>query len=150
MKKNHSGIYIYSLILLATTGMTSCKKTKPVENIEFPVSVAAPQVQTIILTDEYPGYLQALNTVNLVARVSGSLNQVLYMPGERVNKGKPLFVIEPTTYKDNVFQAGAAPSEAQATLEYDQATYARTVEAAKANAVSEVQVIQTKANYAQS
>lgn len=144
----------FPLFLLVCCGisMTACKKDKKsvAASVALPIEVAMPEVRDVTLTEEYPGYLQAFNTVNLVARVPGALQQVLYTPGVRVNKGQSLFVIEPTTYIDNVKQAEAALGEAKASLEYNKATYERTLQAAAANAVSEIQVIQTRANYEQS
>lgn len=118
-------------------------------DMKLPVEVAVPTIRDILLTNEYPGYLQAINTVTLVARVSGKLEQIAYVPGAHVKKGQLLFVIEPTNYQDNVSQAQAALKEGKANLAYAQATYERTKEAAKANAVSEIQVIQTQSNYEQ-
>lgn len=151
MKKNQPGRYIPAIVILAIFGSTACKKTeKKAETGPLPIEVALPYIKSVTLTEEYPGYLQALNTVNLVARVSGALQNVMYSPGQRVTKGQPLFVIEPTIYKDDVQQAEASLGEAKATLDYNKATYERTAQAAKMNAVSEIQVIQTKANYDQS
>lgn len=141
----------FPLIIIALFLLGGCKKKqqKTAAAFKLPVEVANPIVKDIILTVDYPGYLQAINTVNLVARVSGRLEQIAYEPGTRVRKGQTLFVIEPTTYQDNVRQSEAALKEGRATLEYAKATYERTKEAFKANAVSEIQVIQTQSNYEQ-
>ncbi|MEG1587329.1 MAG: efflux RND transporter periplasmic adaptor subunit [Bacteroidales bacterium] len=151
MKRIYFFRYMPLLLMAAGVLITGCKKKK--ENnaaaYKLPVEVAVPEVRDITLTMEYPGYLQAINTVNLVARVSGRLEQISYQPGSRVRRGETLFVIEPTTYQDNVQQAEAALKEGKATLEYAKASYERTKEAYKANAVSEIQVIQTQANYEQ-
>lgn len=151
MKKAHLFQYLALLIFSLGILFSACKKKQAssTASLKMPVQVAYPEVRDIILTVEYPGYLQALNTVNLVARVSGRLEQVAYVPGSRVRKGQTLFVIEPTTYLDNVHQAEAALKEGRATLDYAKATYERTKEAFKANAVSEIQVIQTQSNYEQ-
>lgn len=152
MKRDYFFRYV-PIFLLMVVGVlfTGCKKKKnsTAMTAKMPVEVAYPEVRNIILTIDYPGYLQAINTVNLVARVSGRLEQVSYLPGSRVRKGQTLFVIEPITYQDNVRQAEAALKEGRASLEYAQATYERTKQAFKANAVSEIQVIQTQANYDQ-
>lgn len=71
------------------------------------ISVASPVVKDITLTKEYPGYLSSEKTVDLVARVNGTLQTIAYAPGSRVRKGQVLFVIEPTIYQDNVEQAGS-------------------------------------------
>lgn len=140
----------FPLIIIALFLLGGCKKKQQkTAAFKLPVEVANPIIKDIILTVDYPGYLQAINTVNLVARVSGRLEQISYEPGTRVRKGQTLFIIEPTTYQDNVRQSEAALKEGRATLEYAKATYERTKEAFKANAVSEIQVIQTQSNYEQ-
>ena len=107
-------------------------------------------VKDITLTKEYPGYLSSEKTVDLVARVNGTLQTIAYAPGSRVRKGQVLFVIEPTIYQDNVEQAEAELNTARANLEYAQNNYARMLEAVKSDAVSQIQVLQSKSNVATS
>lgn len=114
------------------------------------ISVARPTVQDITLTKEYPGYLTSEKTVDLVGRVSGTLQTVAYAPGSRVRQGQVLFVIEPTVYQDNVSQAEAELNTARANLEYAQNNYARMQEAVKSDAVSRIQVLQAQSNVATS
>ncbi|MEG1615545.1 MAG: efflux RND transporter periplasmic adaptor subunit [Bacteroidales bacterium] len=151
MKRTNYGRYMPLLLVLWGVLLTGCKKTSKKETAGMvpPIEVSTPEVRDIMLTETYPGYLQAFNTVNLVARVSGYLQQIQYQVGQRVNKGQTLFVIEPTQYQDNLHEAEASVAQAKATLDYAKATYERTKQAALANAVSEIQVIQTKANYDQ-
>ena len=40
-----------------------------------PISVAKPVIKDITLSKSYPGYVSAQNSVNLVARVSGYLEE---------------------------------------------------------------------------
>lgn len=50
------------------------KKEAAHDNACFPeISVARPSVQDITLTKNYPGYLTSEKTVDLVGRVSGTL-----------------------------------------------------------------------------
>ena len=70
-------------------------------------------------------YLTTEKTVNLVARVNGTLQSTSYVPGGRVKQGQLLFVIEPTLYKDKVEQAEAELKTAQAQLEYARNNYSR-------------------------
>ena len=114
------------------------------------ISVARPTVQDITLTKEYTGYLTSEKTVDLVGRVSGTLQTVAYAPGSRVRQGQVLFVIEPTVYQDNVSQAEAELNTARANLEYAQNNYARMQEAVKSDAVSRIQVLQAQSNVATS
>ena len=66
------------------------------------------------MTKDYPGYLTTEKTVNLVARVNGTLQSTSYVAGGRVKQGQLLFVIEPTLYKDQVEQAEAELKTARA------------------------------------
>ena len=43
-----------------------------------PITVAKPVVRDITLSKSYPGYVSAQNSVNLVARVSGYLEDSFY------------------------------------------------------------------------
>ena len=57
-------------------------------NSNTSVAVDHPQLRTVVYTFEYPGYLQAEQTVNLVARVSGYLESYQFTPGQRVSEGQ--------------------------------------------------------------
>lgn len=142
--KNEMYIILTLIPLLAGCGdkKEAARGTMPVPEI----SVASPVVKDITLTKEYPGYLSSEKTVDLVARVNGTLQTIAYAPGSRVRKGQVLFVIEPTIYQDNVEQAEAELNTARANLEYAQNNYARMLEAVKSDAVSQIQVLQSKSN----
>ena len=108
--KNEMYIILTLIPLLAGCGdkKEAARGTMPVPEI----SVASPVVKDITLTKEYPGYLSSEKTVDLVARVNGTLQTIAYAPGSRVRKGQVLFVIEPTIYQDNVEQAEAELNKA--------------------------------------
>lgn len=138
-------------IMLTLPLLLSCKDKKEASrSMPIPdISVAKPQVEDITLTKEYPGYLTSEQTVNLVARVNGTLQSASFSPGSRVRQGQVLFVIEPTIYKDNVLQAEAALKTAKAQLEYSRNNYSRMKEAIKSDAVSQIQVLQSESNVAE-
>ena len=146
--KNEMYIILTLIPLLAGCGdkKEAARGAMPVPEI----SVASPVVKDITLTKEYPGYLSSEKTVDLVARVNGTLQTIAYAPGSRVRKGQVLFVIEPTIYQDNVEQAEAELNTSRANLEYAQNNYARMLEAVKSDAVSQIQVLQSKSNVATS
>ncbi len=54
--------------------LTACDKNKPsqTEMQALPVDVAKPLVENVTLTKDYPGYLEAESTVDLVGRVNGT------------------------------------------------------------------------------
>ena len=90
------------IILMLFPLLAGCGDKKEAARGAMPVpeiSVASPVVKDITLTKEYPGYLSSEKTVDLVARVNGTLQTIAYAPGSRVRKGQVLFVIEPTIYQ---------------------------------------------------
>lgn len=137
-------------IFLVLSVLTGCKEKKDAGAMKgmptLAISVAKPIVKDITLTKDYPGYLTTEKTVNLVARVNGTLQSVSYAPGGRVKKGQLLFVIEPTLYNDKVAQAEAELKTAQAQLEYARNNYSRMKEAVKSDAVSHIQVLQSESS----
>jgi RND family efflux transporter MFP subunit len=137
-------------IFLVLSVLTGCKEKKDAGAMKgmptLAISVAKPIVKDITLTKDYPGYLTTEKTVNLVARVNGTLQSVSYAPGGRVKKGQLLFVIEPTLYNDKVAQAEAELKTAQAQLEYARNNYSRVKEAVKSDAVSQIQVLQSESS----
>ena len=135
-------------ILLVLPLLVGCKEKKTKKTVAYTpeITVAKPVIEDVTLTKDYPGYLTTEQTVNLVARVNGTLESASYTPGARVKKGQILFVIEPTIYKNQVAQAEASLRTSQAQLEYSRNNYARMQEALKSDAVSQIQVIEALAS----
>lgn len=147
--KTINKVFFFSALTLLAAG---CKEKKESRGaMPTPeISVARPIVKDITLTKDYPGYLTSEQTVELVARVNGTLQSTSFVPGSRVKQGQVLFIIEPTIYKDNVTQAEAQLKTAQAQLEYARNQYARMKEALKSDAVSRIQVLQAESSVAES
>ena len=136
------------MIIIALTAftLTACnKKQSSGTTMEaLPIDVARPMVQNVTLTKDYPGYLEAESTVDLVGRVNGVLQAKNFAPGSRVKQGQVLFVIEPTLYENAVKQAEAELKTAQANLDYAVSSYQRMKEAIKSDAVSRIQYLQAE------
>lgn len=141
MKTN---IYLIALFGILLSG---CGKKETSVNIEaLPVEVAKPIVKNVTLTRDYPGYLTAETSVDIVGRVNGTLLSKLYPSGGRVKKGQTLFVVDPTLYQNAVKQAEAALKTAKANLDYARSNYERMKEAIKSDAVSRIQLVQAESN----
>lgn len=138
-------ITISLFFLLSCKGKKETTVAMPVPEI----SVAYPEVRDVTLTKDYPGYLTADKTVNLVARVNGTLQSINFQPGNRVKQGQLLFVIEPTLYQNAVSQAEAELKTSQAQLEYARNSYERMKEAIKSDAVSKIQLVQAESSVAE-
>ena len=94
------GALILSLIL------TSCKKPPPPGPPPPPkVTVMLPKQEVITSHIEVTGNTQAVQTVQLRARVEGFLEKVLFKDGQMVKKGHPLFLIQRNTYEAKLSQA---------------------------------------------
>lgn len=137
-------IYIIALSGMLFTGCDKKQKTTTVEAL--PVEVAKPVVKDVTLTRDYPGYLTAETSIDVVGRVNGTLLSKNYPSGERVKKGQTLFVVDPTLYQNAVKQAEAALKTAQANLVYARSNYDRMKEAIKSDAVSRIQLVQAESN----
>jgi RND family efflux transporter MFP subunit len=104
------------------------------------VTVATPAQQQVTPYIEATGNTTAINTVNLVARVAGFVQEIKYSDGDFVKKGTPLFVIEPEPYKLKLDQAKGSQDSAEAALKQSEAEFKR-----QADLVS--RQVSTPANY---
>ena len=83
-----------TLVLAATAGVAARGEDTPPPK----VTVAAPVEQTVTSYLEATGKTAAVNSVDLVARVQGFLQEISYIDGAFVKKGALLFTIEPELY----------------------------------------------------
>jgi RND family efflux transporter MFP subunit len=89
------------------------------------VTVSQPVKQPVTDYLEFTGNTQAINTVQLKARVEGYLEQVYFKDGDRVRKGQLLFLIQQNTYEAKLKQAEAEILSQKAKLLHAQTEYAR-------------------------
>ena len=89
------------------------------------VTVSQPVTQPVTDYLEFTGNTQAINTVQLKARVEGYLEKVFFKDGDRVQKGQLLFLIQPNTYEAKLKQAEADILSQKAKLFHAQTEYAR-------------------------
>ena len=94
----------------ATTPATAADETPA-------VSVAKPVVKEIVEWDEYTARLQAVEEVEVRARVSGYLESVEFEDGAIVNEGDLLFVIDRRPFEAELRKRQAEVKQAQAAAE---------------------------------
>ena len=82
------------------------------------VTVAKPLVQKLTEWDEFTGRFEAVQQVDIRARVSGYLQEIRFQDGQHVEAGQVLFVIDPRPYQAAVDRAKAQieTQRAQVTL----------------------------------
>lgn len=130
-------IWLAAAALLALVALGGCDNSNTYVPPPPPkVTVAAPDQRNVTLHLEATGNSAAINSANLVARVSGFVNTINYNDGDAVKKGTVLFTIEPETYKLKLDQAKAAEASARATVTQTDADYERQATLVKTNAVS--------------
>jgi membrane fusion protein, multidrug efflux system len=94
---------------------------------------------------EATGNMVAYNQVDLVARVSGFLQEIRYTDGAAVHRGDTLFVIEPAPYQAKLQQAQAALESAQAQAVQTDAEYERQASLGRTDYSSRSTVDQARA-----
>lgn len=92
------------------------------------------------------GTTKALNSVELVARVSGTLKSIDYEDGSGVKAGQRLFLIEPDQYQAQLQQAEASVEQAQATLDNAQRQLDRQDQLARTSVTTEANVDNARAS----
>ncbi|MEA3023678.1 MAG: rane fusion protein multidrug efflux system, partial [Alphaproteobacteria bacterium] len=86
----------------------------------IPVGVVKAERKPIAATLDFVGRVEAINRVEVRARVTGFLEEVLFKEGDLIKEGAPLYRIEQGLFK-------AAVEQAQGALERSKAAKALTV-----------------------
>jgi membrane fusion protein (multidrug efflux system) len=86
---------------------------------------------------EFNGRIQAINSVNIVARVTAFLEKQLFAEGTDVKKGDLLYTLERPPFEAAVDVQKAAVAQAKAQLENDNTALWRAQQLVKTNAVSQ-------------
>ena len=129
--------------LLLAVSLAGCGKSNSYHPPPPPPVVTSKPVQMPMTTYlNVTGSTVAVNSVQLVARVSGYLTSIDYTDGSVVKKGQQLFVIEQPPYAAKLKQAQAAVAQAKAQVVYAQAQYDRQLAMIKQNATSQANVEQ--------
>jgi RND family efflux transporter MFP subunit len=104
------------------------------------VTVAPPEQRTVTETIDFTGNLAPISSVDLVARVPGFLDKVLFEDGQEVEENDLLFIIEQAPYQAAVTQAEAGVKKAEAELAQAKITTNRLQQAARTGAVARQQL----------
>lgn len=112
------------------------------------VTAAKPVVRPVVEYDDYTGRFDAVEAVEVRARVSGVLDSVNFKEGSIVKKGDLLFVIDRRPYQAAVDQAQAAVKSAKARVEFSAGDLERASNLSKSGNISE-QILETRRQTAQ-
>ncbi len=126
------------LFFAATLALqTGCESNQKPAAAAPKVTVSRPIAQEVIDWDEYTGRLEAMETVEVRARVSGYLQSIHFKDGAMVKKGELLFVIDPRPYQAELDRVTAELQLAQARLELAKSDYARAQKLLQFRAISQ-------------
>ncbi len=131
------------LVLIAGLGFGGYKLFTSKRAIAMPVmppsvvTVATPISQTVIDEELFTGTTEAVQTVEIRARVEGYLQRIHFKDGSDVRKGDLLFEIEPDSFVAQRDQAQATLQSCEAEQVRAQIDLDRMQEAIKTNAVSQ-------------
>jgi multidrug efflux system membrane fusion protein len=90
-----------------------------------PVSVAAALERAIVDAEEFSGRIEAVEQVDVRARVTGYIESVNFRQGAEVRKGDVLFVIDPRPFQAEVARAEATLATTRAQLDLAKSELAR-------------------------
>jgi multidrug efflux system membrane fusion protein len=116
-------VLVYSVL----TALTGCGQRHDTGNPEGPpvVRVTQPVERKITEYDYYTGRTDAVDAVDVRARVTGYLTEINFKPGAEVEEDDVLFVIDPRPYKATLDQARAKILVEDASLKLAIANYNR-------------------------
>jgi RND family efflux transporter MFP subunit len=123
-------------LLVGLAALPGCKKEAPPPPPAPHVSVATPLVREVVDWDEYVGRFVAPQSVDMRARVTGVVTQILFRNGQDVREGQPLFTIDPRPFRATLDRAEAQVASARATLLNAQAVSDRSAGLVTSGAVS--------------
>lgn len=100
------------------------------------VLVKAAEVKDTTQAKNHIAHVEAINSVNLLPQVSGTVDEVLFEEGSFVNVGDVLFVIDQDRYKSTLDLREAELAQAKANLTQAQRNYNRQIKLSKQNIAS--------------
>lgn len=124
--------------------LTACQKeatpSAPAERPPLDINVAKPEVKSLIEWATFTGRLEAVESVDVHARVSGYLESVNFEEGQQIEKGDLLFEIDPRPFEAEVNLAKARLAQAEAAKTLADANKKRAEELIQSNAISREQL----------
>ncbi|KQW46518.1 MULTISPECIES: efflux RND transporter periplasmic adaptor subunit [unclassified Roseateles] len=109
----------------AQFGQPALANAGPTAPPATPVSVAQVVSQDVAAWNEFSGRLEAVERVDVRARVSGAVQQLHFREGSLVKAGDLLVTIDPAPYQAEVARFEAQVAAAQARVTYSQSEAAR-------------------------
>ncbi len=133
---------VLSTILLALLA-TSCSKKETRQKSAPPpptVEFVHPVRQDIVSWDEYNGRLEAIDSVEVRARVSGLLEEIHFTDGQKVEEGDLLFTLDRAPFEAALKAAEAELKQARASEKLAGSNFDRARQLLERNAIAKEEV----------
>jgi len=136
----------WGCVLAVAACLVGCKEEASfVEPPPPRVVVEHPVREAVVVYNEVPGRLEATQSVDVLARVRGFIDEIAFADGQFVEAGALLFRIEPQQYEAAVKQAEAALASAEAGLKLAQTRLEKVRRAAEQDAATPIEVLVAEA-----
>jgi len=134
-------LFIQFALLITIFSFIGCDKSAsqtpaPLEQTIPNVKIAPPLMQEITEIDEYTGHIEAVNNVEIRARISGHLEKIHFNAGSKVKKGDLLFEIDPKPFQAQLNYANAELERAKTKYELAKNDFDRAENLLKEKAIS--------------
>ncbi len=140
------GLKIAAVSVLATGALYGCSpKAEQQGPGAPPVTVATPLQQKVVDWDEFTGRFEAVEAVEVRARVGGYVQAVHFRDGQMVQRGQLLFTLDPRPAQAALAQAQAQVAQMQSQLTLARANLARSETLLASQAVSKAEYDANKA-----
>lgn len=116
---------LVAVLALAGCGQNNSQQAAPAAP---PVTVAQPTKRTVTDWDEFTGRFDAIEQVQIRARVTGFVTSVEFKDGAMVKTGDLLYVIDPRQYEAVAEQAQGQLADAKARVDLAQREFTRATE----------------------
>ncbi len=147
MRKQMLATAAFRLTTLALAALAvACSKAPEQAAAPAPpaVTVAAPTARTVTDWDEFVGRFEAIQQVQVRARVGGFVDSIDFKDGAIVKTGDLLYVIDSRPFNAALLQAQGQHADAKAKLDLAERELARATELVRTSAVSEAVVDQRR------
>jgi len=133
-------------LLAATFALTGCGQpaSQAAAPPPPPVTVAQPVKRTVTDWDEFTGRFEAVEEVQVRARVGGFVTNVEFKDGDMVHAGDLLYIIDPRPFEAAAAQADGQLADARAKTELAKRELDRGLNLVQTSAVSEQVVDQRR------
>lgn len=143
MFKKIRSLSVFVFVVTSVALLGGCLKKKETVAPVAPkahVTVAKATYRTYTERFEFPGRVDAVNSVTLKARVAGFLKDRLFEEGDIVKKGQLLFALEREPFEAKVAQASADLAKAEADAKNAKLNLDRALELRKSGNISQATV----------